>query len=277
MFHFKQFSVEDSSSPMKVGTDGVLLGAWTPVENNAYTSILDIGTGCGVIALMLAQRINNANIQAIDIDSGAYYNAKENFANSAWSNRLCVCECSIQSFCKSTNSKFDIIVSNPPFFEEAVKSNKKQRNLARHTDSLPFITMIQCVDYLLKSNGTFACILPFNEGNRFIDLAKSYHLPVMVHSCGSSSWVYEDFIEMGVDAVDTLQPEATNMSPEYLVEHFAGRLSFHGCISTAGALAYGSVEDVKKALGAEVIFVPETDADALLSALITDKGGVANG
>ena len=69
MFHFKQFSVEDSSSPMKVGTDGVLLGAWTPVENNAYTSILDIGTGCGVIALMLAQRINNANIQAIDIDS----------------------------------------------------------------------------------------------------------------------------------------------------------------------------------------------------------------
>lgn len=176
MFHFKQFSVEDSSSPMKVGTDGVLLGAWTPVENNAYTSILDIGTGCGVIALMLAQRINNANIQAIDIDSGAYYNAKENFANSAWSNRLCVCECSIQSFCKSTNSKFDIIVSNPPFFEEAVKSNKTQRNLARHTDSLPFITMIQCVDYLLKSNGTFACILPFNEGNRFIDLAKSYNL-----------------------------------------------------------------------------------------------------
>ena len=162
MFHFKQFSVEDSSSPMKVGTDGVLLGAWTPVENNAYTSILDIGTGCGVIALMLAQRINNANIQ--------------NFANSAWSNRLCVCECSIQSFCKSTNSKFDIIVSNPPFFEEAVKSNKTQRNLARHTDSLPFITMIQCVDYLLKSNGTFACILPFNEGNRFIDLAKSYNL-----------------------------------------------------------------------------------------------------
>ena len=146
---------------MKVGTDGVLLGAWTPVENNAYTSILDIGTGCGVIALMLAQRINNA---------------KENFANSAWSNRLCVCECSIQSFCKSTNSKFDIIVSNPPFFEEAVKSNKTQRNLARHTDSLPFITMIQCVDYLLKSNGTFACILPFNEGNRFIDLAKSYNL-----------------------------------------------------------------------------------------------------
>ena len=79
---------------------------------------------------------------------------------------------------------------------------------------------------------------------QFIDLAKAYHLPVMVHTCGSSSWVYEDFIEMGVNAVDTLQPEAANMSPAYLKEHFGGRLSFHGCISTAGPLAYGTPEDV---------------------------------
>lgn len=79
---------------------------------------------------------------------------------------------------------------------------------------------------------------------RFIDLAKVYNLPVMIHTCGSSSWVYEDFIEMGVNAVDTLQPEAKNMRPQYLKEHFGGRLSFHGCISTAGPLAYGSVKDV---------------------------------
>ncbi len=85
---------------------------------------------------------------------------------------------------------------------------------------------------------------PFHK--MYVDLAKSYNLPVMVHTCGSSSWVYEDFIEMGIDAVDTLQPEATNMSPEYLVEHFGGRLSFHGCLSTAGALAYGSKEDVRR-------------------------------
>ncbi len=83
---------------------------------------------------------------------------------------------------------------------------------------------------------------------KYIDLAKSYKIPVMVHTCGSSSWAYEDFIEMGVDAVDTLQPEATNMSPEYLAEHFGTRLAFHGCISTAGPLAYGTVEDVKKQL-----------------------------
>jgi uroporphyrinogen decarboxylase len=78
---------------------------------------------------------------------------------------------------------------------------------------------------------------------RFVDLAKSYKIPVMIHTCGSSSWVYEDFIEMGISAVDTLQPEAANMSPEYLVKCFGGRLSFHGCISTAGPVAYGTAEE----------------------------------
>jgi hypothetical protein len=81
---------------------------------------------------------------------------------------------------------------------------------------------------------------------RFVDLGKSYNIPVMVHSCGSSSWVYEDFIEMGVTAVDTLQPEAANMSPQYLVEQFGKRLSFHGCISTAGSLAYGKANEVTR-------------------------------
>lgn len=81
---------------------------------------------------------------------------------------------------------------------------------------------------------------------KYIDFAKSHKLPVMIHSCGSSSWAYEDFIEMGIDAVDTLQPEAKNMSPRYLVDHFGGRLSFHGCISTAGELATGTPEDVAK-------------------------------
>lgn len=81
---------------------------------------------------------------------------------------------------------------------------------------------------------------------RYIDLAKAYNLPIMMHTCGSSSWAYEDFIEMGIDAVDTLQPEAVNMTPEYLIEHFRGRLSFHGSISTAGPLAYGSPEKVEE-------------------------------
>ena len=172
MFYFKQFSVEDSSSPMKVGTDAVLLGAWTPIKEN--TSVLDIGSGCGIISLMLAQRIPNANIQAIDIDNGAYTNAKENFSNSIWNNRLTVHKSSIQDFCRNTNNKFDIIVSNPPFFEESLKSNKTKRNIARHTDTLPFNTLIQCVDNLITNDGIFACILPYNEGNKFIELSKEY-------------------------------------------------------------------------------------------------------
>jgi len=81
---------------------------------------------------------------------------------------------------------------------------------------------------------------------KYIDLANSYGIPTMVHTCGSSSWVYEDFIQMGVKAVDALQPEAANMSPKYLTEHFGGRLAFHGCISTAGPLAYGTKEDIEK-------------------------------
>jgi len=81
---------------------------------------------------------------------------------------------------------------------------------------------------------------------RFIDLAKSYGIPTMLHTCGSSSWAYEDYIEMGLSSVDTLQPEAKDMSPAYLKSHFGGRLAFHGCISTAGPVAKGSVEDVKK-------------------------------
>ena len=80
---------------------------------------------------------------------------------------------------------------------------------------------------------------------RFVDLAKAYKLPVIIHTCGCSSWAYEDFIEIGINAVDTLQPEAANMSPKYLKEHFGGRLSFRGCISTAGPLAFGNVEDIK--------------------------------
>lgn len=80
----------------------------------------------------------------------------------------------------------------------------------------------------------------------FVDLAESYHIPSMVHTCGSSSWAYEDFLDIGVRGVDTLQPEAVNMSPEYLAEHFGGRLNFRGCISTAGPLAEGTAKETRE-------------------------------
>jgi uroporphyrinogen decarboxylase len=83
---------------------------------------------------------------------------------------------------------------------------------------------------------------------RFVDLGKSFGIPVMIHSCGSSSWAYDDFIDMGIDVVDTLQPEAKDMSPTYLKERYGDRLAFHGCISTGGPVAYGSVDDVRKSV-----------------------------
>lgn len=174
MFNFKQFSVEDNSSPMKVGTDGVLLGAWCATKENV--SVLDIGTGCGVISLMMAQRINNATIKAIDIDKGAIANAKQNFNQSKWFEKLTAIESSIQLFAENTNEKFDIIVSNPPFFVESLKSDKNHRNLARHSDSLPFETLIENVNILIKDDGIFACILPYKEGYQFIDIANKHNL-----------------------------------------------------------------------------------------------------
>ena len=174
MFNFKQFSIEDNTSPMKVGTDGVLLGAWCPTKEN--TSILDIGCGCGLISLMLAQRIKNTSIKAIDIDKGAIENTQENFRKSMWRNKLTAIGMSIQRFSEVSTDKFDIIVSNPPFFEESLKSNKSKRNLARHNNSLPFKTLLQCVDKLMTIDGIFVGILPINEGCRFIEQAKEYKL-----------------------------------------------------------------------------------------------------
>ncbi|MFI5219060.1 MAG: tRNA1(Val) (adenine(37)-N6)-methyltransferase [Bacteroidia bacterium] len=170
-FQFKQFTIQQDKCAMKVGTDGVLLGAW--VQTRDAKKILDIGTGTGLIALMLAQK-SNARIDAIDIDSSAYEQAIENFRNSLWQNRVKVFHSSIQQFSKTTVLKYDLIVSNPPFFEDAFKAGSEARNIARHTDeTLSFDDLISCVKNLLKSEGSFCVILPFKEGNNFIDKAAS--------------------------------------------------------------------------------------------------------
>lgn len=226
MFYFKQFSVEDSLSPMKVGTDGVLLGTWIPTINNSNTLILDIGTGCGLIALILAQRIENSYIKAIDIDDGAIENAKRNFAESVWNDRLTAMEISIQRFCETSTEKFDIIVSNPPFFEESLKSNKAKRNLARHNDSLPFNTLIQCVNRLMSDDGIFACILPYNEGCKFIELATEQGLycckrmPVANKPSQSVKRILFCLSRKKIDVVHSptlfIRNEDNSYSPEYL-------------------------------------------------------------
>lgn len=172
MFRFKQFSIVQDKSAMKVGTDGVLLGAWVPVKN--AKTILDIGTGTGVIALMLAQRNSEAKIEAVEIDKEASDEASMNFKNSSWSNRLCLHQTSLESF--KTTHKYDLIVSNPPYYTDTFKSNPTQRTLARHVDGLSFKSLLSYTVALLSDGGACAFVVPYKEEKEFVVLAKDVGL-----------------------------------------------------------------------------------------------------
>lgn len=156
-FKFKQFTVYQDRCAMKVGTDGTLLGAWTDVAESH--SILDIGTGTGLIALMLAQRSLDVHITAIDIDMDSVVQAKSNVALSSWSNRIHVLCSSLQHF---TGGCFDTIVSNPPYFVNSLKCPNGHRTLARHTASLSYKDLFQSVTRLLSDDGEFSVIIPFD-------------------------------------------------------------------------------------------------------------------
>jgi tRNA1Val (adenine37-N6)-methyltransferase len=171
MFSFKQFTITQDRCAMKVGTDGVLLGAWTPLINNPY-NILDIGTGTGLIALMLAQRSNAEQIDAIEIDDDAYEQATENFENSPWNDRLYCYHAGLDEFVDEVEEEFDLIVSNPPFYTDDYKSGDSQRDNARFEDSLPFEELVEAADFFLSDNGIFSLIVPFKEEEKIIDLCK---------------------------------------------------------------------------------------------------------
>jgi tRNA1Val (adenine37-N6)-methyltransferase len=175
MFQFKQFSVEQDRTAMKIGTDGVLLGAWTPIENNSH-SILDIGTGTGIIALMLAQRSAAEQIDALEIDEDAYEQATDNFENSPWNDRLFCFHAALDEFVDEPEDEYDLIVSNPPFYSEDYKSNNEQRDLARFQDAMPFEDLIEAARLLLSENGIFSIIIPFKEEENFIYLCAEVEL-----------------------------------------------------------------------------------------------------
>lgn len=156
MFRFKQFAVSHDLCAMKVGTDGVLLGSWADTGNS--DEILDVGTGSGLIALMLAQR-SNANVTGIDIDEGAYLQATLNAGQSPFGHRIQIHHISFMEF--SPNRKFDLIVSNPPYFQDSLKSPDHQRSLARHTVRLPFTDLVVKSVSLLNPTGKLALIVPF--------------------------------------------------------------------------------------------------------------------
>lgn len=160
---------------MKIGTDAVLLGAWATIAHNP-ASVLDIGSGTGIIALMLAQRSNARLIDAIEIEENAYEQCMENFENSPWNDRLFCYHTSLEEFADEIDDTYDLIVSNPPFYSEKNKSADKGRELARFEEALPFDQLIESVAKLLSNDGEFSIIIPSKEEPRFIDLASKEKL-----------------------------------------------------------------------------------------------------
>ena len=200
MFQFKQFTIHQDRTAMKVGTDGVLLGAWAPIASNA-SRLLDIGTGTGLIALMLAQRFSkqsqgpkdcppvlggraqraegvintpnsHLNIDAIDIDQLSIEQATEHIKNSPFAKYITTHHTSLQDY--TTQEKYDAIVCNPPYFVASLKCPDAQRTQARHTDSLSFDDLLQHSARLLNDGGSLSVILPITEGNQLIELAQQY-------------------------------------------------------------------------------------------------------
>lgn len=176
-FRFKRFGVCQARSAMKVGTDGVLIGAWCSVPQNAKR-ILDVGCGSGLIALILAQRTESqtSSIQAIDIDSESVAQTVENFEASEWTERLSV-ECvSLQDYSKRGESKFDLVVSNPPFFVDSLKAPDLARNNSRHCDTLTHEELLKYSSEMLVNGGRLAVVLPSAEAKRMVDLSAVYGL-----------------------------------------------------------------------------------------------------
>ncbi|OUR98322.1 tRNA (adenine-N(6)-)-methyltransferase [Flavobacteriales bacterium 33_180_T64] len=174
-FHFKQFSVNQDQCAMKIGTDSVLLGTWTSVDNNPF-SVLDIGSGTGILSLILAQRSHAQVIEALEIDDKAYEQCVDNFEQSSWNDRLFCYHASLEEFADEIEDNYDLIICNPPFYSETYKTKNTQRDLARFQDAMPFEHLLQSVVSLLSGNGLFSVIIPFSEENNFISLATTVSL-----------------------------------------------------------------------------------------------------
>ncbi|NQZ45222.1 MAG: methyltransferase [Flavobacteriaceae bacterium] len=173
-FRFKQFQVAQERTAMKVGTDGVLLGAWTEISE--ADSILDIGAGTGLIALMLAQRSTAETIDALEIDPDAFEQCVENFEASPWGDRLFCYHAALQEFVGEIDDSFDLIVSNPPFYSEGMSSGDARRDQARQNDFLPFDVLIAGAAQLLAPQGSFAVVVPYSEYESFVALAEAMKL-----------------------------------------------------------------------------------------------------
>ena len=192
MFHFKQFSISHEKSSMKIGTDAILLGCFAEVSggtlSNVEMSALEIGCGCGVISLMLAQRFTELKITAIDIHKPSVDEAFWNFQNSRWRDRLDVKHQSLQEFSEICFEKFDAIICNPPFFSKSLESPVEARNNARHTITLTYDDLVLYSEKLLTSQGKFSVIIPTLELANFQKsiLQSKLHIHEVLHLLGAN-------------------------------------------------------------------------------------------
>lgn len=182
VFRFKQFVVKQEKAAMKVNTDSILLSAW--VRTKGHKRILDIGTGTGLIALMLAQRTKEALIDGVEVERFAFEETMENFANSKWTERLQAFHTPVQDF--EPDLRYDLIISNPPFFTGGTLSENQSRNSVRHTLKLPNNELLGSVRKLLNDKGLFVVILPYIEALRFLEMARKFgfclHRKAEVHA-----------------------------------------------------------------------------------------------
>jgi len=174
-FQFRQFFVQQDKTAMKIGTDGVLLGAWVKINEN-LDSMLDIGTGTGLIALQLAQRSDCPVIDALEVEPNAFEQAIENFENSNWGDRLFCYHASLEEFANEMDQTYDLIISNPPFYNNSFKELEQKRALARHTKNLTFEELLFHTSKLLSKKGTCAFIIPYHEELKFLELAANNNL-----------------------------------------------------------------------------------------------------
>jgi tRNA1Val (adenine37-N6)-methyltransferase len=238
-FRFRQFTIEDTESTMRVGTDAVLLGSWC--DFNEAHSILDIGTGCGILALMAAQKNKNAFITAIDIDYPSYQQASYNFTHSPWYARMHCIHSDLVGFTKARQlsdhfTHFDHIISNPPYFSKSLKSSSVKRNIARHDDTLPINDLIHQTYSLLKEGGRFSIVYPYSESTSVIKLCAenslilSRQLNIIPSEKKASNRVLMEFIKNTQSASYNCLPQTIsirNSEGRYTTEYKALTAEFY--------------------------------------------------
>lgn len=167
-FFFKQFHLHHHRSTMKIGTDSIMLARWTEVSVD--DEVLDVGTGCGLIPMMLAQK-GIAHCDAVEIDHDSCEEAAENFIGTPWADKLAVIEDDVRHFAKTTNKKYDLVISNPPYFADFTKPDDARKGIARHTDNLSYSDLIDVATTLMKDDGRFVLVLPALEAKSFREKA----------------------------------------------------------------------------------------------------------